>query len=166
GWAFDHCLMVRPEHIATARRLDLIASANANSIGNKTLIRLYGADEVYKISPTRSLLDAGLRVVMEAPGNTDQPPLYHIERFVTRKDEDGRVWNEAERITRREALYMSTNWAAYYTGDEKILGSIEPGKLADLVVIDGDYLTVPEDEIGELQIALTMVDGRIVFEAE
>jgi predicted amidohydrolase YtcJ len=166
GWAFDHSLMVRPEHIATAQRLDLIASANANSIGNKTLIRLYGADEVYKISPTRSLLDAGLRVVMEAPGNTDQPPLYHIERFVTRKDEDGRVWNEAEKITRREALYMSTNWAAYYTGDEKILGSIEPGKLADLVVIDGDYLTVPEDEIGELQIPLTMVDGRIVFEAE
>jgi predicted amidohydrolase YtcJ len=85
---------------------------------------------------------------------------------VTRKDEDGRVWNEGERITRREALYMSTNWAAYYTADEKILGTIEPGKLADLVVIDGDYLTVPEDEIGELQIALTMVDGRIVFEAD
>ena len=166
GWAFDHNLMVRPEHIATAKRLDLIASANSGSIGSATLVKLYGADEVYKLSPIRSLLDAGLRVVMEAPGNTDQPPLSHIEKFVTRKDENGRVWNEGQKITRREALYMSTNWAAYYTGDEEILGTIEPGKLADLVVIDGDYLTVPEDQIGELPITLTMVDGRIVFEAE
>ena len=166
GWAFDHNLMVRPEHIATAKRLDLIASANSGSIGSETLVKLYGADEVYKISPIRSLLDAGVRVVMEAPGNTDRPPLLHIEKFVTRQDENGRVWNEGEKVTRREALYMSTNWAAYYTGDEKILGTIEPGKLADLVVIDGDYLTVPEDQIGEMPIALTMVDGRIVFEAE
>ena len=103
---------------------------------------------------------------MEAPGNIDQPPLWHIEKFVTRKDENGRVWNEGQKITRKEALYMSTNWAAYYTADEKILGPIEPGKLADLVVIDGDYLTVAEDQIGEMPIALTIVDGRIVFEAE
>ena len=158
--------MVRPEHIATAQRLDLIASANSGSIGSETLVRLYGADEVYNISPIRSLLDAGLRVVMEAPGNTDQPPLSHIEKFVTRKDKNGRVWNEGQKVTRREALYMSTNWAAYYTGNEEILGTIEPGKLTDLVVIDGDYLGVPEDQIGELPIALTMVDSRIVFEAE
>jgi predicted amidohydrolase YtcJ len=51
-------------------------------------------------------------------------------------------------------------------GDDEQFSSIEPGKLADLVVIDGDYLTVPEDQIGEMPIALTMVDGRIVFEAE
>ena len=57
---------------------------------------------------------------------------------MTRKDAEGRVWNADEKITRREALYMATNWAADYTGDEKILGTIEPGKLANLVVIDGN----------------------------
>jgi len=166
GWAFDHSLMVRPEHIATAKRLDLIASANSGSIGSGTLIRLYGADEVYRLSPTKSLIDAGLRVVMEAPGDTDRPPLYHIEKFVTRKDENGRVWNEGEKITRVQALYMATNWAADYTGDEKILGTIEPGKLADWVIIDGDYMRVSEDEIGELKVVMTAVGGKSVFEAE
>jgi hypothetical protein len=109
-------------------------------------------DEVYNISLTRSLLNAALRVVMEASGNIDQPPLLHIEKFVTRKDENGRVWNDGQKVTRREALYMSNNWAAYYTGDEEILVTIDPGKLADLVVIDGDYLTFSEDEIGSFRL--------------
>jgi len=61
---------------------------------------------------------------------------------------------------------MATNWAAYYTGDEETLGSIEPGKLADLVVIDGDFLTVPEDDLSELKVLMTVVDGQVVFEVE
>ena len=163
NWAFDHSHMVTPEHIATAKRLDLIASASTSTIGAKTLIRLYGADEVYKISPIRSLINAGVRVVMEG-GDMERPPLWHIQKFVARKDEDGRVWNEGEKITRRQGLYMATNWASYYTGDEKILGTIEAGKLADLVVIDGNYLTVPEDEIGSLKVLMTVVGGEIVHE--
>ena len=165
NWAFDHSRMVTPEHIATAKRLDLIASASTSTIGAKTLIRLYGADEVYKISPIRSLINAGVRVVMEG-GDVERPPLWHIQKFVARKDEDGRVWNEGEKITRQQGLYMATNWASHYTGDEKILGTIEAGKLADLVVIDGDYMTVPEDEIGNLKVLMTVVGGEIVHEAE
>jgi len=165
AWAFDHSLMVTPEHIAIAKRLGLIASASSGRMGSKNVIRLYGADEVFKISPMRSLLDAGIRVVMEG-GDPNSPPLARIENFVTRKDEDGRVWNEAEKVTRREGLYMATNWAAYYTGDEETLGSIEPGKLADLVVIDGDFLTVPEDDLSELKVLMTVVGGQVVYEVE
>jgi len=162
GWAFDHSRMVTSEHIATAQRLGLIASAASGRMGSKDLIRLYGADEVFKISPMRSLMDAGIRVVMEG-GDPGNPPLARIENLVTRKDEDGRVWNEAEKVTRREGLYMATNWAAYYTGDAETLGSIEPGKLADLVVIDGDFLTVPEDDISELEVLMTVVGGKEVY---
>ncbi len=61
---------------------------------------------------------------------------------------------------------MATNWASYYTGDQKILGTLEAGKLADLVVLDGDYLTVPEDEIGSLKVLMTVVGGEIVHEIE
>jgi len=63
-------------------------------------------------------------------------------------------------------LNTYTNWAAYYSGDEERLGTIEPGKLADLVVLDGDFLEVPEDEIGEIPISLTMVDGKVVYQQE
>ena len=67
-------------------------------------------------------------------------------------------------MSREEALWMKTNWAAYYTGDEKVLGTIEPGKLADLVVIEGDYTTVPEDDISEMPIVMTVVGGKVVHE--
>ncbi len=58
---------------------------------------------------------------------------------------------------------MKTIWAAAYVGDEKKLGSIEPGKLADLVVLDGDYMSVPEDQISELEVILTIVGGKSVY---
>ena len=61
---------------------------------------------------------------------------------------------------------MSTLWSSYYTGDEEKLGSIEPGKLADLVVMDRDYMTVPEDEIAEIPIILTLLGGNIVYRQE
>ena len=58
---------------------------------------------------------------------------------------------------------MKTTWAAAYVGDQKILGSLEAGKLADLVVVDGDYMSVPEDQISELEVILTIVGGKVVF---
>jgi hypothetical protein len=61
---------------------------------------------------------------------------------------------------------MYTNWAAYYTGDEKWLGTLEPGKLADLVVIDGDYLRVPDEQISDLRILMTLVNGKAVYASE
>ena len=89
-----------------------------------------------------------------------------IERLVMRTDDTGRVWNKEEAVTREQALYMSTNWASYYTGDEKILGTIEPGKLADFLIIDRDYLTIPEDEISELNVLRTVAEGRVLYEDE
>ena len=56
---------------------------------------------------------------------------------------------------------MYTTWAAYLQFAEKIRGSIEPGKLADMVVIDRDYLACPEDQIGEIQPTMVILDGKI-----
>jgi predicted amidohydrolase YtcJ len=169
----DHSLMIRPEHIEAAKRLGLVAGAEENTAeGTENLVKIYGADEVYKISPIRSMIDAGIIVGMEGLGNTradgvgaEKTPLWFIETFVTRADvETGRVWNESERVTREQGLKMSTIWAAYYLGDEDTLGSIEPGKLADFVVLDGDYMAVPDDEISDLKAILTVIDGTVVYE--
>jgi predicted amidohydrolase YtcJ len=59
---------------------------------------------------------------------------------------------------------MKTNWAARYSGDEKDLGTLEAGKQADLVVLSGDYMTVPEDRISDIKVLLTMIGGRIVHQ--
>ena len=59
---------------------------------------------------------------------------------------------------------MKTRWAAYISGDEDKLGSIEEGKLADMAVLDGDYLTIPEEEIENLRVVMTMINGNVVYE--
>jgi hypothetical protein len=60
---------------------------------------------------------------------------------------------------------MVTRDAAFFIGEEKMLGSIEKGKYADLVVLNGDYLAVADDRIDELEPVLTIVGGKVVFEA-
>jgi len=171
----DHSLMIRPEHIEAAKRLGLVVGAEENTAeGTENLAKIYGADEVYKISPIRTMIDAGIIVGMEGLGNTrpdaggaEKTPMWFIETFVTRADvETGKVWNESERVTREQGLRMSTIWAAYYLGDEDTLGSIEAGKLADFVVLDGDYMAVPDDEISDLKTILTVIDGKVVYEVE
>jgi urease alpha subunit len=66
-------------------------------------------------------------------------------------------------VDRREALYAFTRWAAWHVWKEKYLGSIEPGKWADLVVLDKDYMTVPEDQIASISPILTIAGGKIAF---
>ena len=88
-----------------------------------------------------------------------------LQAFITRKSDDGRVWNPEERVSRQEALYMYTLWAARYSGEQDILGSIEVGKLGDVVVLGADYMTWPEDELKALPVHMTVVGGKIVYEA-
>jgi len=127
--------------------------------------------------PVKSLIDAGLKPVIESNyvyadssgGRTTTPEgftyLWLLEKFVTRKnDQTGGLWGSQERVSRREALWMATNWASRYYGDQDTLGSIEPGKLADLVILGGDYMGVPEEEISELPVLKTIVGGQVMYE--
>lgn len=169
----DHSLMILPEHIEAAKRLGLVFGAEENMAERaESISRVYGADEVVKMSPIRTIIDAGLIVGMEGLFNTgtdddgnERTPMWYIETFVRRADiKTGRIWNPDERVTREQALRMSTIWGAYYLGDETTLGSIEPGKLADLVILDGDYMAVPEDKLSDLKTLMTVIDGRIFYE--
>jgi hypothetical protein len=82
---------------------------------------------------------------------------------VTRKMSNGAVLYPEERLSRQEALEMYTVWPAYMQFNEANRGSIERGKLADLVEIDRDYLTCPEDEIKDIQPVRTVVNGKVVY---
>ncbi len=170
-YGLDHGSMITPEQIKKMKELGVIPSLYvANSIGRdpSRAIYLYGADAVNRFTPTRSLIEAGVRPAGES--DTDRWPyitaLWNIEKYVTRTDEKGRVWGQNEAITREQGLLMFTNWAAYYTGDEKILGTIEPQKLADFVVLDGDFMGVAAEDISEIPVVMTVVGAKIVFDAE
>ena len=115
-------------------------------------------------TPVREYLDRGFKVA----GGTDSavvpyPPLWVIYHFVTRDTISGGVLGADQKITRKEALQLETINNAYLTFEEKIKGSIEPGKLADLIVLPEDILTCPEKHIEQMQVSMTMVGGKIVY---
>jgi len=83
---------------------------------------------------------------------------------ITRKTDLGTVFNPEEAISREQALKMYTINNAYASFEENLKGSIEPGKLADLVVLSDDILTCPDDRIREIKSLLTILNGRIVFD--
>jgi predicted amidohydrolase YtcJ len=82
---------------------------------------------------------------------------------IARKTIQGDTIFPEERLDRKDALQMYTIWAAYLERSEKSRGSIEVGKFADMVVLDRDYLTCPQDEIKEIAPVMTIIDGRIAY---
>jgi predicted amidohydrolase YtcJ len=96
-------------------------------------------------------------------------PLHGIYAAVTRQTLDGQPaggWFPEERIDVETALRAYTVNNAYAAGEERIKGSIAPGKLADLVVLDRDLFAVRPEEIKEVQVVMTLLGGRVVHEAE
>lgn len=92
-------------------------------------------------------------------------PLLQIYRAVTRIDSSGKtVWHPHERITLAEAIKAYTIGSAYGTFREHELGTLEVGKLADIVVLERNLFDIPEEEIPNTKVQLTIVAGNVVFE--
>jgi hypothetical protein len=95
-------------------------------------------------------------------------PWLIISYMVTGKNAAGAAVNAGQEITRMEALRLYTAENGWFLHEEDKLGSIEPGKLGDLVVLSGDYTDpkkVPDDAIRGLKSVMTVVDGRVVYDA-
>jgi predicted amidohydrolase YtcJ len=117
----------------------------------------------------RSLLNTGVIIA----GGSDFPvesvdPLLSFHAAVTRQDAKNWPaggWRPQERMTREEALNHLTIWPAYAAFQERLVGSITPGKLADIVVLSDDIMTMPEEDILKAKVQLTIVGGKIVYDA-
>jgi predicted amidohydrolase YtcJ len=159
GWAMDHCTMIDPRDIPRAARLGIMMSCQPLGEGNRAPMvgEAFGKHvaDTY-VAPIKSMLDAGINISLEGQWGG-------VETLITRKDEDGKVWGPNERLDRATALRVATRNGANYVLKGDKLGSIEVGKLADLVVLDRDYLTVPEEEISEIQSLMTLLGGEIIF---
>jgi predicted amidohydrolase YtcJ len=164
NWGLDHCDMVNPKDFPRIAKTQVFMSCYVlHSVnGSKMISEAYG-DQIANTmpSPLKSMLKAGGRVVLESDSGSyiwDD-----MQAAVTRKDRAGKVWAPQERVTPEETLKMFTIWAADYVLRGEKLGSIEKGKLADLVVLDRDMLTIPGDDIGKIQPQLTLLGGEPVF---
>jgi len=159
SWIALHCNNPSEESIDIVKRLDLYV------VTQPTPSYYWGRTEIERKHPLRTFLDHGVTVCL----GTDVPvfsynPFPVIYFCVTRKSIDGEVIFPDQKITRKEVLRCYTINNARLTFEEGIKGSIEPDKLADLVVLSHDILTCPEDQIKDIQPLMTIVGGKIVYE--
>src|SRR5258705_364382 len=116
----------------------------------------------------RSLLATGVVIAGGYDFPVESPnPFYGLHAAVTRRPRTGDDphWQPEQRMTREEAVRSFTSWNAYASRQEAELGTLEPGKRADLIVLSEDVFTCPEDHIAEIRPVLTLVGGDIVYRA-
>jgi len=125
----------------------------------------YGEDRLRWMFAQRSFIDSGI----VSTGATDYPPgpfepLLGIQSCVTRTDRSGKVWGANQKISVEEAIRLYTINGAYASFEENVKGSIVPGKLADLVVLEEDPTKVAPHTIKDIPIERTIISGETVFQ--
>lgn len=163
----EHCTVVNDSLIDRIRALGAIPNPFSTYVyyhGEK--MREYGAERLNSMFAVRSFLDKGVSVTMTSdypPGPFE--PMMALQSMVTRTDSRGNPWGLKQRISVEEALRVGTVHGAYASFEEGRKGSIEPGKLADLVVLGRDPLREDPFSLINIPVERTMVGGRWVFEA-
>ena len=171
SFGLDHGMMVSPEIIEKSAQLGVTWSLQPPmfySTYAAGVSRVYGEEYAHRwMLPVRSLLDAGAKVSYGADTHTDpeRQPMFNLEVLVTRRVKDGRIFGPREIIDRSTALLMLTRWGADYVLRNEELGSLEPGKLADLVVLDKNPLdrNVADEDLSEIKILATVIGGEVVY---
>ena len=122
-------------------------------------------EQLAYLYPIRALQQHGIHVAASSDCPIVPPdPLTGIYAAVTRKDETGNVVGENERIPLTDALGLYTRNAARAMFEESLKGTITPGKLADLVVLNADPTRLTPDELKELKVEMTLIGGRVVWQ--
>ena len=163
----EHCTVVNPELIQRIKNLNAIPCPFSTYVyfhGEKMVN--YGQERLEHMFAVRSFLDAGIHVTQTSdypPGPFE--PMMAIQSSVTRTDMSGNIWGASQKISVEEAIKVGTINGAYASYEETIKGSLEMGKLADLVVLDKDPAQVDPNTIVDIKIERTMVDGKWVYES-
>jgi predicted amidohydrolase YtcJ len=169
--AFDHGGGApRPDQIPRMKKLGMMASEINTALwedeshpGTLVYANKFGLEYANWVVPRKSLTDAGVMTTAEIDRPLPEKMFYNIQVGITRMHpRTKQVYGAQERTDRIIQLKSLTTWAGYYVLREKELGSLESGKLADLIVLDRDYLTVPVEEISTLKVLMTMVGGKVV----
>jgi predicted amidohydrolase YtcJ len=157
--------------IAHAPRIDLPTLNRFKAIGAGIAIHpfTYLAGTPGSGPPVRTILDSGIRAGAgsDSAQISTLDPWLMIYFMVTGKNSSGVLINQGQQITRLEALKLYTANNGWFLKEENELGTIEPGKLGDIVVLSGDYLDpvkVPDEAIRKLKSVMTVVDGKVIFD--
>ncbi len=164
----DHCgFYPRPDQIPRMARLGMYISCGGNVLSRSyPWLEMYGMKYAHWISPVKSLIDGGVKTVFENEAGVDGlvSETYFKEAYplITRKNEYGAMVAPQEAIDRMTLMKMMTSWPSEYVLRENLVGTLEPGKFADLLVLSKDYFTVPGPEIPSIYPVVTVVGGKIL----
>ena len=158
-WTIDHVNTITPPTIARMKTLGVGIRAHGWRVlsGTKGLAG----------PPYRLLLDSGIHVGAGMDGAQASPinPWLHVYYMVTGRNVRGEVINDGQQITRQEAVWLYTGANGWFSREENALGTIEVGRLADLVVLNADVFdpkAVPDESIRRVHSELTILGGRVV----
>ena len=166
-WAFSHIDQVTPAQIERMKRLGMSAQIHTRPLIQGVLMHRVHGERAWTMPPMRMVQDSGIPwgLGSDATAVTTSNPFYNLWFAVTGKMIGGHHVNRST-LTREEALIAHTRNNAYIVFQDGNLGSIKNGRYADLLILDRDYMTVPEDQIKDIKPLLTMVGGRVVYEAK
>jgi hypothetical protein len=164
----EHLGLPSAKHLQRCAALRLIAVPQTGFLrALGSAFRRYLPDSYFpRCYPVRSMLEAGLTVALssDAPVVPDDNPLVGMKAAVDRKDAKGDPIAPEQAITSYDALYAYTMGGAIASSDDDNRGSITPGKWADLVILSGDPLNTPPDELPNIKVEQTYVGGQLVYE--
>jgi predicted amidohydrolase YtcJ len=163
----EHCTLLNDSLIQRMRALNVIPIPFSCYVYfHGDVMHFYGEQRTEHMFPMRTFLDAGLRPT-DSSDYTASPsdPMMWLQSQVTRTDPKGNVWGANQRITVEEAIRCGTVNGAYASFEEDVKGSIEPGKLADLVVLGQDPFKVEPSFLVKIPVEQTMLGGRWTYES-
>jgi predicted amidohydrolase YtcJ len=166
----EHAQVIAPEDFALFAQYSVLASMQATHATSdlRWAEARLGPERVKGAYAWRRLLSLGVLVPNGSDFPVEEPnPLRGFHAAVTRQDDSGNPkggWFPDQRMTREEALQSWTLTGAYAAFEEKTKGSLTPGKLADFVMLSGDIMQEPADQLLKTRVRMTVVDGKVVYE--
>jgi predicted amidohydrolase YtcJ len=163
----DHCGMYpRNEQIARMAKLGMMFSCAAkelNATHGYAIGKIYGEQYANRVGPIRSMLEGGLMVGNEGSGDgmsaVNPTAFSRFYPYITRKRSDGVTLAAEEAVNRVQLMKMSTSYAAHFVLKEKDMGTLESGKVADFVVLNKDYFTIPQDQLPSVYPLMVVMGG-------
>jgi predicted amidohydrolase YtcJ len=165
-WTLAHVNQIDASQLERMKNLGMYAAVHPWAVINGAIMHDEFGDGAYDMPPLKTIQNSGIQWGLGTDGTAANQylPFTTLSFAVTGQMAGGAKVNR-QNIGREDALIAHTRKNAYLVFQENNLGSIQPGKLADLVVLDRDYLTVPADQIRNIKPVMTMVGGRMVYDA-
>ncbi|MBI4456674.1 MAG: amidohydrolase family protein [Acidobacteria bacterium] len=179
--AFEHLHIIRPDQDAKLKKYGILMGigtyymeSNLNPNKPDNVAQNFGEEYLKWQMPAKRFLDGGVNVLLnEMLGN----PFEAVKRIVAREvcitprlPGEGEIGVEKcmviapeQKVDRISGMMMATKWPAYYLLREDKIGSLETGKWADFMVIDRDYMTIPEKDIANIKVLMTVIGGKVVY---